>query len=113
MFVRVLAVVLLAPALARAGLYYSGETVADLPSRWGGYLLDHRALLLIARKPTKDNPTSPLRVRYAQEADRLAKKDKLTADEAADLGALYLRLGVPAKAVAVLRTAQRANATHF
>lgn len=113
MLIRVVAVVLLVPTLARAGLYYSGETLADLPSRWGGFLLDHRALLNVARTPTRDNPASPLRVRYQQEADRLAKKETLTPDEAADLGALHLRLGNPTKAIAVLRPAQRANPTHF
>ena len=32
-----------APVPCRAGLYYSGETIADLPSQWRGYLLDQRA----------------------------------------------------------------------
>ena len=27
------------PAPAQAGLYYSGETVAELPSRWRGFLV--------------------------------------------------------------------------
>src|SRR5207253_2787963 len=38
---------------------------------------------------------------------------KLSADEAADLGALYLRLGETARALEVLRAAQRAHPVHF
>jgi tetratricopeptide (TPR) repeat protein len=106
---RSLLFLLLLPAIADAGLYYSGETIADLPSRWPGFLLDHRALLLIAQP----KPASPLRLRYESEAARLARKGSLSADEAADLGALYLRLGEASKAVAVLRPAQRANPLHF
>src|SRR5262249_44406140 len=37
----------------------------------------------------------------------------LTADEAADLGALYVRLGKPEKATAVLLPAARKNPEHF
>src|SRR3954468_15743390 len=87
---------LLLPAPAWAGLHYSGETFAELPSRWRGFLLDQRALRQIGVKPPAGQPAGPLRVRYEQEAARLAKlaHDRpLTADEAADLGALYLRLG--------------------
>ena len=29
---------------ARAGLYYSGEAIAELPAQWRGFLLDQRAL---------------------------------------------------------------------
>jgi tetratricopeptide (TPR) repeat protein len=38
---------------------------------------------------------------------------KLTADELADLGALYVRLGDPEKAIGLLRPAQRAHPRHF
>jgi hypothetical protein len=44
---------------------------------------------------------------------KLATERKLTDDEAADLGALYVRLGDPARAVEVLRAAQRENPKHF
>ncbi|MGL4551186.1 MAG: hypothetical protein ACRC33_08360 [Gemmataceae bacterium] len=106
---RAIPLLLLLPALAHAGLHYSGETFADLPSRWAGFFLDHRTLLLIARP----KPASPLRLRYEAEAARLAALGTLSADEAADLGALYVRLGDAARAVAVLRPAQRAEPLHF
>jgi hypothetical protein len=57
-----------------------------------------------------------LRQRYLQEAKALQArldKDKLSADEIADLGALYVRLGEAERAVEVLRPAQRAHANHF
>ena len=68
----------------RAGLYFSGEEIAPLPSQWRGFLLDQRQLrnLLL--------PASPLRQRYQKAADALekaAQSRKLTADESADLGA--------------------------
>jgi hypothetical protein len=104
---------LTASAPARAGLYYSGETYNDLPSQWRGFLLDQRVLRQAAVKPTKDQPAGVLRIRYEKEAAQLAKKTKLDADEAADLGALYVRLGEAGKAVQVLRAAQRDNPVHF
>src|SRR5207302_1087753 len=39
------------PTSAHAGLHYSGETFADLPSRWRGFLLDQRLLRTLAVKP--------------------------------------------------------------
>ena len=104
------------PALCQAGLYYSGESIANLPSQWRGFLLDQRVLRLAAVKPLAGKPDSPLRVKYLQALTNLeneAKKRALTADEAADLGALYVRLGEPAKAVACLRAAQREHPKHF
>ncbi len=44
---------------------------------------------------------------------KLAGQRKLTDDETADLRALYVRLGEPARAVEVLRPAQRAYPKHF
>src|SRR5437660_1962236 len=98
---------LCAPA-ARAGLYYSGETVADLPSQWRGFLLDQRLLRTIAVKPTGTIPASPVRQRYEEEAARLVKTAReraLSADETADLGALHVRLGDTGRALQVLRPA--------
>src|SRR5947207_1221576 len=97
-------VVLLAAPAARAGLYYSGEPMAELPSQWSGFLLDQRVLRGIAVKPARGAPASPARLRYQDEAaklEKLAQGRKLTADELADLGALYVRLGEPTKAVAL------------
>lgn len=108
--------VLMSVSGARAGLYYSGEQIAELPSQWRGYLLDQRLLRMIAVKPTKSVPASPARARYQQEADRLEKQaltKPLSADELADLGALLVRLGETAKAVDLLRPAQRQHPNHF
>jgi tetratricopeptide (TPR) repeat protein len=104
------------PASARAGLYYSGEPMAELPAQWRGFLLDQRVLRGIAVKPASGAPASPARVRYLEAAEKLEalrRKRPLSADELADLGALYIRLGEPGKAIAVLRPAQRAHPRHF
>jgi hypothetical protein len=112
-----LATLLLGQATASAGLYYSGETYAALPSHWRGFLLDQRALRNIAAKPTATQDASLLRVKYQKEAarlqERLDRDGKLPPDDWADLGALYVRLGETAKATAVLRAAQRAHPNHF
>lgn len=89
----------------QATLIYSGETLAELPSQWRGFLLDYRAL----RQASVDSPSGPglLRKQYLASVDKLttkARKEALTADETADLGALYIRIGQPGKAIEVLRT---------
>lgn len=114
---RPLLLLLLLPAVAPAGVHYSGDEPNPAPVEWRGYLLDLRGLRLAA------NPTSgglktptPLRDRYLTAALKLenqAKDKPLTADEAADLGALYVRLGLPEKAVGVLRSAVRKHPDHF
>jgi len=109
-------IVALAAAPARAGLHYSGEALAELPSQWRGFLMDHRALRLIGVTPAAGAPIYLLREQYADAAGKLeqeAKKRSLTADEAADLGALCVRLGRPAKAVEMLRQAHRDHPDHF
>src|SRR5215813_4301847 len=76
-----------------AGLYYSGEQLAELPSQWRGFLLDQRILRNVAVQPGPGAPASPARVRYQEAAAKLEKLSgtrKLTADELADLGALYV-----------------------
>lgn len=101
---------------ARAGLYYSGEAIAELPSQWRGFLLDQRTLRNIAVKPTATVPPNPVRVRYEEAAATLEKAQrerKLTADERADLGAIYIRLGELARAIELLRVAQRDQPHHF
>ena len=101
---------------ARAGLYYSGEPIADLPSQWRGFLLDQRLLRNIAVKPTDKVPASPARLRYEaalKKLDQVAKERRLSADELADQGALLVRLGEAAKAVDLLRAAQRGYPNHF
>src|SRR5712691_5940895 len=101
---------------AHAGLYYSGETYAELPSQWHGFLLDQRLLRNIAVKPGAGVQASPARLRYEDAAaflEKAKRERKLTADELANLGALYVRLGDITKAVELLRTAQREHPNHF
>ncbi|HXG08734.1 MAG TPA: tetratricopeptide repeat protein [Gemmataceae bacterium] len=101
---------------AWAGLHYSGEPVDELPSQWRGFLLDQRALRNVALKPTAGTPPNPLRTRYEEAAanlEKTARQRQLTADELADLGALYIRLGEPARAVELLRSAQREYPHHY
>jgi hypothetical protein len=108
-WVTVVAVLLGSALAARAGLYYSGENIAELPSQWRGFLLDQRLLRRAAVKPA-DNAPNPLRAKYQDavaKLEKLAGDRKLSADECADLGALYIRLGEVNKAVDVLRKAQR------
>jgi tetratricopeptide (TPR) repeat protein len=108
-------VLILVPA-AHAGLYYSGEPFADLPSQWRGFLLDQRTLRNVAVKPVAGNPPNPARQRYLEAAaklDKASRQRKLTADEQADLGALYVRLGELTRAVEMLRGAAREHPTHF
>jgi hypothetical protein len=97
-------------------LYYSGETQNELPSQWRGFLLDQRMLRGIAVKSPAGSPPNAARANYEAAAARLEKSGqqrKLTADELADLGAIYVRLGEAAKAVELLRTAQREYPNHF
>jgi hypothetical protein len=110
------AIVLLPAAPARAGLYYSGEPIADLPAQWRGFLLDHRALRTLAAPPSLTATPHPLRETYREAAAKLtqtAAQRPLTADEAADLGALRVRLGALDAALDVLRAAHRDHPDHF
>jgi hypothetical protein len=100
-------------APVRSGLYYSDETLAELPSQWRGFLLDQRLLRNIG---LKSNAANPPRARYEKVAARLEKTQrerKLTADEQADLGALYVRLGDVGRAVTVLRSGAHEHPSHF
>jgi hypothetical protein len=116
---RSIAILLILPVCAvpsRAGLYYSGESIAELPSQWRGFLLDQRALRNLAVKPIAGVPSSPIRVQYEaalEQLEKAARERKLSADEIADLGALYVRLGDVAKAVERLRAGQREHPNHF
>ena len=104
------------PSTSRAAVYYSGETFAELPSRWNGFLSDQRTLRRTAVARPDGQPISPLRDDYLAAVAKLeqaAKSRSLTPDEAADLGALLVRLGRFDKAVEVLRPAARATPDHF
>jgi hypothetical protein len=108
--------VLLLAAPAAAGLHYTGETYRDLPARWTGYLPDQRLLRALAAPANSSIPLPPLRDQYADTASKLealARTRPLSADEAADLGALLVRLGQPDRAVALLRPAARQHPDHF
>jgi len=110
------ALLLTCAPLARAGLYYSGEPIAELPSQWRGFLLDHRALRTVAIPPSPTALPHPFRENYREAVIKLtqaAKERPLSADEAADLGALHLRLGAPDAALAGLRAAHREHPDHF
>lgn len=109
-------IVLLLPAYASAGLHYSAETPAELPAQWRGFLVDHRSLRFIGVPPGPGMPLHLLREQYEDSAGKLeeiAKKRALTADESADLGALHIRLGRPAKAIEVLRKAHREHPDNY
>ncbi len=113
---RSLVVLLLATGAARAGLYDTAADPPPLPSRWGGFLPDLRALRVAAVERPADALPSPLRSDFLATAERLQKlaaTRALGADEAADLGAALVRLGRPADAVAVLRPAARRFPDHF
>src|SRR5947207_13422261 len=106
---------LLSPSAASAGLYYSAEQFAELPSRPAGFLVDHRALRA-AGYERPDGLPSPLRGDYraaAERLEKLAKTRALTADETADLGAVHIRLGKPDQALNVLAPAARKAPDHF
>jgi len=69
-----------------------------------------------AAQASANLPPSPLRVRYQHAAaslEKASRERKLTADESADLGTLYVRLGEAGKAVELLRSAQRQYPNHF
>jgi tetratricopeptide (TPR) repeat protein len=103
-------------APVEAGLHYSGEIVAELPAAWRGFLLDQRALRMVAVAPTPVFPPSPLRTQYENAVlnlELVTKKRELTADELADVGALHLRLGQTPKALDVLLPASRRFPEHF
>jgi hypothetical protein len=102
--------------MARGGLYYSAEQVAELPAQWRGFLLDQRLLRTVAIKPERGLPDGPARERYRTAADKLtalAKQRPLDASEAADLGAIFVRLGEVDRALEILRDAQRRNLDDF
>jgi hypothetical protein len=97
-------------------LHYSGEEYNPLPSQWRGFLIDQRHLRLLAIAPGPKAPVSAFRVRYEEALaglEKAARTRALNADELADLGALHVRLGNPARAVAGLREAQRLHPRHY
>jgi len=115
-FAFAIALVTLSANASQAGLYYSGEQFAELPSRLSGFLVDHRSLRTAAIERPGNLPASPLRDDYLNAVERLEKLKNtrpLTPDESADLGALLVRLGKIDGAIAVLSPVARKNPEHF
>ena len=108
---------LLLPGSLSAGLHISVLPFQELPADWRGFLTDHRALRLAAVPMVRpDLPAPPLRETLADAALKLEAKQRirpLSADELADLGGLYLRLGALEKALDTLRPAARQYPEHF
>ena len=66
-----LILLLVAAPPVRAGLHYSGEEWAELPSRWSGFLVDQRSLRAAALDRLGKLPPSPLREEYLKAAAKL------------------------------------------
>jgi hypothetical protein len=103
----------IASPCALAGLHYSGESFAALPSQWRGFLLDQRHLRVLAVADKVNGPASPLLAEYRAHLIRLESKSDRSADDVADLGALYLRFGLNTQSLDLLRNAQRRFPDHF
>jgi tetratricopeptide (TPR) repeat protein len=110
------------PIQALAGVHCSAETYAALPCQWSGFLNDWRTLRTIAvPDKTAGLAGSPVgsserRRLYQQRVERLEdrrKQGQLSADEWADLGAYYLRLGEVHRAAEVLQQAYQRHPHHF
>jgi hypothetical protein len=102
----------LLPVPVSAGLYCPGESFRELPANWRGFLPDHRALRAVA-VPQLAGPLRDAHADAALKLEAAARSRALGADEAADLGALYVRLGKPPLALGVLRAASRQHPEHF
>jgi len=112
----ILSMALFAPLL-HAGIHIGREAQNPLPVSWKGYLLDLRAVRLAAAAPAKlAAGGSPLREFYrdaALELEAKAKKNALSADDLAELGGLYLRLGQTEQALTLLKPAAGKHPEHF
>lgn len=99
-----------------AGVHYSKEQFADLPSQWRGFLPDQRFLRQLAIKLPKEQSRNELRKSYESDLARLEKLLEMRQSQPvdfADLGALYIRLGNYARAVEVLRLGDRVFPAQF
>src|SRR5687768_10548493 len=96
---------------AVAGLYCPNESFRELPANWRGFLPDHRALRAVA-VPQLAGPLRDAHADAALKLEATARSRPLSADEAADLGALYVRLGKPQLALGVLRAASQQHPEH-
>ena len=82
------------------------------PRQLAGVLPDHRALRMLA-VPAAATPMADMYADARLKLEAATRAGPLTVDQAADLGAVYVRLGEPEKAVEVLRAAHRRNPDHF
>src|SRR5262245_48651118 len=108
-----LLLLLLLPPSSAAGVHCSHERIAELPSEWRGLLADLR---LLRGAAASTGPASALRQQWLDAARALQAKSKqadLSAEEAADLGALLLRLGKADEALGLLRNAQAKHPENF
>src|SRR5260221_9446460 len=64
----------LLPAPVRAGLYYSGERIAELPAQCRRFLADQRSLLALPLKPAPRLAPSTLQAEYKTPLAKLANK---------------------------------------
>lgn len=99
-----------------AGLYSSYERYAELPSTWKGFLADQRMLRVAALAPSPQTPPSSFRQELTAAAERLQSKgakNPRTPDEAADLGAILIRLGKIDAALSSMREVAAAHPQHF
>jgi len=107
---RIALFLMMLPGLAFAGIHISTQPQNPLPAEWPGFLRDHRAVRLAG------TPASALTEIYSERAAKLETqraKGALNPEELADLGALYLRLNKPTKALAILQPGARAHPEHF
>jgi hypothetical protein len=63
LFLSIVALLIISDSV-QAGLYYSGEQYAELPSQWRGFLLDQRTLRNIGIKRSLQRPAGPVRKKY-------------------------------------------------
>lgn len=107
----------LAHGSAVAGIYLDAMPLQPLPADWRGFLPDHRTLRMAAvlQGRARERP-STLRDMLADAAlklEAIARTRPLTVRETANLGGLYLQLGTPERAVALLRPAARQHPEQF
>lgn len=111
-----LLVLLLLPAYCQAGVYYSKEIYADLPANFRGSCSTIGRLRTIGITPTDKFPATLQREQYeaaAKQLRELAKSRSLSAEEAADLGAVLIRLNRLTEALDWLREAARQHPKNF
>lgn len=101
------------PGFMHAGLHYSGEAFNPLPAKWRGFLPDQRLLRNLAVPQTLPSPMAHTYADALLKLEARSRTGMLTATEAADLGALYLRMNKVEEALGVLRAASRRYPEEF